>query len=352
MTETSTPHAEPTRRRSRSLSRRILFRLMYVVYVVGLVWAGGRLVWWAKFGVPITKRVDRETIMGINYPVLKTAGLLASHTQPRAEDFNVLLLGASVLEQCAPRFAERSQREFVPSWKTFSLCFAAHTTRDSWLKYDFVKDHPFRLIVIHHAINDARMNCCPPGTFKADYTHCRWYEALNYELENGSFLLSEALRLRMKNHIELGEPKGERIEAGGDLKTPPAFRANIEAIIQSAAQRGGKVVLITFALHLPEHYSRDAFMKGEMDYGTGPHQLAAEVWGRPEHVRAAVAAHNDVMRKLGEDYPQDVILIDLAAEFPDDGAYFCDPCHLTNLGVERWNEIVFRELHRRQLASD
>ncbi len=350
MIETSSPPVESARR-SRSLSRRIFFRLVYVTYLIGLVWGGCRLVWWAKFGVPITKRLDRETIMTINYPVLKTAGLMAAETQPRANDFNVLLLGASVLEQCAPVFAERSQREFARAWKTFNLCFAAHTTRDSWLKYDFVKDQPFRLIIIHHAINDARMNCCLPGTFKADYTHCCWYEAMKYELESGSFLLPEALRLSMKNHIELGEPKGERVAEGGDLKTPPAFRANIEAIIQAAAVRGSRVVLITFALHLPENYLRDAFMKGELDYGSGPHRLPAELWGRPEHVRAAVAAHNDVMRKLGQDYPQEVVLIDLAAEFPEDGAYFCDPCHLTALGVERWNEIVFRELHRQGVAA-
>ena len=73
----------------------------------------------------------------------------------------------------------------------------------------------------------------------------------------------------------------------------------------------------------------------QLDYGAGIYQMDAEVWGRPEHLRATIDAHNREIHRLAGEYT-DVIFIDQVDLMPRSGRYFSDPCHLTDEGCRKF----------------
>lgn len=322
---------------------------IYAAYLAGVLWAGFAAFRWWRLGSATSATSGQDQVLQLAYPSLWSNGPIADSGGPDDETFDVLLLGASVLEQVAPEFAERAKSQDGAPWRIWNTAVSAHTSRDSHFKYDRLKDLSIDLVVWHDSINDVRMNCCPPGSFRTGYTHCAWYAALERRLEKGTVNLVDVVRSDVDRFIGLGEPEPEWIDEGAVLKTPDAYRANLEPILKDAATRGRRVVLVTMPLYLPPHYTREAFVEKRMDYGEGAYRLPIEVWGRPEHVVRGVDAHNAVLRELAAADPN-VILIDLAREFPREGRYFCDPCHLTPQGITRWNDLVFAEL-KRAMAS-
>lgn len=116
-----------------------------------------------------------------------------------------------------------------------------------------------------------------------------------------------------------------------ELKTPPAFRNNMESIIRIASQRNEQPIVVTLAWYVPSNYTLEAFRRKTLDYGTMRYPI--ELWGIPSNVVAGIQAHNEVVRQLGSEHPES-ILVDAALEVPPSGLYFDDICHLTDEGCE------------------
>ncbi len=70
-------------------------------------------------------------------------------------------------------------------------------------------------------------------------------------------------------------------------------------------------------------------MQKALDYRQ--HRLPIEVWGRRDQVLAALAAHNDVVRRVAAEHP-DVLLVDQAQLLEGSARNFDDPVHLTAEG--------------------
>mgnify|MGYP002825210444 CR=1 FL=1 len=148
--------------------------------------------WWVDSTPSIRAVVSAEDVLGFYYPKLHSSGVL--DVTPGADDdaFDVLLLGASVLEQTTGRLKEQLQALVDRPVRLFDLSASVHTSRDSVFKLQAIENQrrAFDLIVVYHGINDARMNCCSPGTFRRDYSHCGWYVGLEKRLRAGSLMLS------------------------------------------------------------------------------------------------------------------------------------------------------------------
>ncbi|MBW3539041.1 MAG: hypothetical protein KY476_02110 [Planctomycetes bacterium] len=313
--------------------RRLLFAAALLILVAAGVGLAERLFWAAGYGVPVIGGDAAERVWSYYYPELAASGVASAEIDAADETFDVLLLGASVLEQVTPEFRRRLDEQLGGRSRVFALSRAAHTSRDSLLKFRRIGARPFDLIVIYHGINDARMNCTPPGTFRDDYTHCGWYASFERRLQAGSLTMLDVLGDRADSAgIALGEPDAELRRYGLELKTPPAFRRNMEEIVRDARDRDIPVLLMTFACYIPDDYSEEAFAAGRLDYGPGSHRLRAETWGNPEAVEQAVAAHNRELRELASQY-ENVTLVAQETLLPHDGRHFSDPCHLTDRGI-------------------
>ena len=324
--------------------------------------ATARGFWRLCCGVPLLRPAQ---ILYAYYPELGASGELPEAPPARAqtrpvrgdEFYDVLLLGGSVLHKSWGS-VETELREQLAALghrdvRIFNLAMPAHTSRDSLLKYAALKDERFDLVIFYHGINEARVNNAPPDVFREDYGHYSWYALVNTLAPyHGSayFALPYTLRylaiaarsyLTKNRFVSTYEVRKEWTRYGKDPRSAAAFSRNVSALLELASQRGERLVLMTFALYIPENYSRKAFTEKQLDYRL--HRAPIEWWGLPEHVMNAVSAHNQILRGVPARHEQ-VLLVDQASLMPGSALYFNDPCHLTAAGAARFVENVLAVL--------
>ncbi len=303
-----------------------------------------RAFWRISHQVPLR---DPGRILYAYYPELSRVDA----TQPAHGDefYDILMLGASVLDnnwgtvesELLTQLADADYRKV----RIFNLSVEAHTSRDSWLKYAALGDAGFELVIFYHGINEARANNVPPEMFRDNYSHYSWYEIVNTlaPYHRRSFLALPytlhylALRMRQAltqdRYVPTHSPRAEWVHFGQQSRSAVAFEGNLSAILNRASRRGDRVLLMTFAIHVPEDYSLEAFKNKRLDYFL--HFFPIEIWGDREHVLATVVSHNEIVRRLANQH-EDVMLVDQASLMEGSGHYFNDPCHFTPSGASQF----------------
>ncbi len=275
---------------------------------------------------------------------------------PRDQDnecFDILMLGGSALHtdygDIEHVLRERLIRATGKCVRLHNLSAAGHTTLDSLYKYRHLADRRFDLVMVYHAINEARTNNCDANTFQSDYSHYAWYGLINdFERRADTrwlifpytfkfVAIKAAERLGFSNALPVHRPDDESVAAGCNVKTSESVRTNLTGILELARRKAEPVLLMTFAYHLPEDYSETSFDSRSLDYTA--HTLPIELWGRPDCVVAALAAHNTVTRKLARRF-DGALFVDQERKIPKEGLYFNDICHLTHEGSERFVESL------------
>ncbi len=329
-----------------------------------LVLAGelaARLYWRLQFDLPI---LGKQPFLHAHYPELER---MASR-RPTHEDehTDILLLGGSVLQRnwgnVEPELLEQLALAGHRGVRISNLAQAAHTTRDSLLKYQALGDARYELVIVYHGVNEARTNNVPPERFRSDYGHVAWYENVNllsrghraHHLSLPITLRFLRLAIRQRRapgeYVSVHHPRAKWIRHGNRVRSEESFRQNLGAIRDLAAQRGDRLVFMTFALHVPDDYSREAFDARVLDYAL--HRSPLEIWGAPENVQAAVDAHNRVVKDVAASMDEP-LFVDQAALMQPAGAHeFNDACHLTGVGSARFvanmTPILAAELDRQK----
>lgn len=319
-----------------------------MIFILALLETGAR-IFWAFNGL----RIDAEAadIYHYFYPELDEIRPAAAGVK------RVLLLGGSVLlnaRQSISGLLAQSGEEYV----VYSTAQSAQSSRDSLIKYRLLANEKFDLVVFYHGINEVRANNIPPGLFRDDYSHYSWYEFLNILEQHSSptpFLLPVSARLAwLKFRQELNSenyvpPHGagdDLLRYGGDIRTRPVFESNLKAIIELAKEKQEKLVVMSFAWHLPRDYTREKFELGVLDYSSGPGLFATptEIWGTPENVEKGIRQHNEVIRQIVGRPETDVIFVDQEMQIPKTGEYFTDICHMTPSGYRLFAQNLITAL--------
>jgi hypothetical protein len=242
-------------------------------------------------------------------------------------------------------------------------------TYDSLWKYRYWYDgYDFDLVIFYHGINDARANNYPREAFRDDYTQFSYYQrfwpAFNWIEQHPklshSFLVSWVMKLvlgaksilapEFQREAPYNNPLDDpwRAEAG-DLKTPPVFARNVEAVMALAESRDQPFLLLTYTYYVPDGYSNERFLAEDLDYSFAEESVATEVWGWSYHISAAIEAHDAVIREIAAEHPE-VLFFDMERFMPKDGKHFIDICHWTDLGQERFAEGVVEALRNKPEA--
>lgn len=315
---------------------------VYPFYLAGLFWLGEQLYWNLAFPVPLTGASREERVWTLYYPEMAYMAMDHARHAAAPDRFEVVLLGGSVLKQVAP-YLQRALGERLGSGvKVHCLAAAAHTSRDSYIKYGMLHNK-FDLLIVYNGINDVRMNCVDRSRFRDDYSHCNWYRTLEDRLARGAPSPFRIGWERAVQGISRGMPDEQELALGAEVKTERAFTHNIESIVADAGRKGTPVVLMSFAYYLPANYSRDRFEEGTLDYGHSPIKLPAEEWGIPANLAKAMDIHNRAIAKIANTNKNSVY-IDQNALLPKSGRIFSDPCHLTEAGCIEFARNVARAL--------
>lgn len=317
--------------------RRLRFLVVYALVLLVLVELTCRLFWRIS-GVSFLRTPNR--IHHFFYPELEPV----EEADIARDDgtYDVLVLGGSVLEwgDFPAQLTRALEEAHGRPVRVFSLARQSHTSLDSFYKYGHLESARFDLVVFYHGINEARANNCPPEMFRDDYSHWGWYRLIG-TYENGGarwFVLPYTLyfafikiggKTGLLDLVPKHRPGEEWTRHGGTIRTEKTFRSNLGRIRELAAARHEPLLVMTFATHEVEGYTLEKYLAGELDYAG--RTMPIELWGRPEHVLAAIAAHNLAVRDIATQ--PGVYLVDQQKEMPRGRRYFLDVCHLTEEGM-------------------
>ncbi|MBN1871339.1 MAG: hypothetical protein JW800_02085, partial [Candidatus Omnitrophica bacterium] len=226
-----------------------------------------------------------------------------------------------------------------------NLSRPAHTSLDSKIKMELLKDKALDFIIFYHGINDVRANNCPQEGYRDDYTHYDWYEEISVILRHRDNrysaipFFSEYSYIKMRKrlgfdkYLPLDRPREDWIAYGGDVKTRGSFRDNLLDIIKIAESKSTPILIMTYGYYIPENYSLEMFNNGEVEYNL--FSFPIELWGDPENVKAGIEAHNEVVRAVeGEVKYGKLYFLDTEKLLKKDYTNFNDVCHLTHNGVK------------------
>lgn len=316
--------------------RRLLFAFVYLLFIFVLIVAAFRLYLFLSFGISADDFSNRVDVDQLFYGELYRRKVFSART---GSETRVLVLGGSAAEQLLGRIKDPLVAATDTDVRVDNVGFSAHTSRDSLNKLRVLKERKVEhdVLLIYHGINDARMNCVAPGLFRDDYQHCSWYQSYARMKKTGRVDGIRKIGEVVDQAIGLGEPESEQLKYGSDIKTETSLRIHIEEAIDLAESMKAKVVLMTFATHFVDNYSREDFEARRLGYVDGAYQLPIEVWGLPRNVEKAVNIHNQVIRNLAEE--RSLPLIDMNTEL-NRIEYFSDVCHLSPLGIERFAQVV------------
>lgn len=257
-------------------------------------------------------------------------------------EFDVLLLGASVLKQVAPVLEQRLQERFGPHVRVHNVCGSGHTSLDSVYKYRHLREKQFDLVLLYHAINELRTNNASPEEFREDYSHYAWYEILNllegrHGLQQSGLYLTLRIfwievkeRLGLKYYVPRHVPMDGKMHHGDDIRSRGPFRRNLESIVRMANERGDPLMLMTFATYVPADYTHQRFLDRELDYFD--YELPIRLWGFEDNVVRGIRVHNAVLREVSAS--TGTPLLDQEHLLPKDGRLFIDICHLSPEGID------------------
>jgi hypothetical protein len=131
------------------------------------------------------------------------------------------------------------------------------------------------------------------------------------------------------------------VHYGRDPRSAASFKHNLDSILDLAARRGDRVLLMTFATYVPKDYSVESFQAKRLDYGL--HLTPLEVWGAREHVIKTVAVHNEIVRSLAARH-EGVLFVDQASLMAGSPRYFNDACRFTTVGSLKFVEYLLEVL--------
>ncbi len=333
--------------RSRAPAFALIALLLSLLLSVGAAELAARAFWSLRYHVPFG-RPDR--ILYAFYPELERV----DRKRPSRDDefYDILFLGGSTLNgewgQVERALGEQLAYGGQRNVRIFNLAMPAHTSRDSRLKYAALGTARLDLVVLYDGLNDIRTNNAPPEIFRDDYGHYSWYELVNamapYHRRSTRFALPHTLRylavgtrqaLRKDRYAPAEAPRPDWVQYGAVPRSAASYEQNLGAILDLAAERGDRVLLMTFATYVPDGYSPEAFEQKRLDYGL--HLSPIELWGRREDVMATMAVHNGMVRALAARRDR-VLFVDQAELMAGSPGWFNDACHLTVSGSARFAE--------------
>lgn len=330
-------HAKPT-----FIYKTIVTIIMMVIAIEGL----SRLYLFQQFRHFFP---NRNTIIKSYYPELHELDNIISDNNHY--DYEILILGASVTNNSfgsiRKNLEKRLSNQTNQTVRVTNLSIPAHSSLDSFLKYSAIEHPLFDLIIIYHNINELRANHVPDNLFKSNYTHLDWYASIDKHLSHTDrltpfstkyilTLLSYHLKNRHVSPLPHDSVRPEWQHHGKNIKTTIPFRKNIKAILTLAKKRHSKVLLMTFAYHLPKNYSHSNFNSESLDYTFKKgHSFPLSIWGNKETLTIGLEHHNTILKDFHQNDPS-LLFVDQNSHIPKNKAYFNDVCHLTDVGGRKF----------------
>jgi len=273
-------------------------------------------------------------------------------------NFNIILLGASVLEDVRGNIREKLYNNLKgklskDNIEIINFSQAGQNSKDSANKLKIYSQlNKTDLVIFYHAINESKANACPDSIFNVDYNHYGRIRKINTIIKHweANFtiipLYLELLTQRINPPMSLEKyysTKGlgdKWLVFGDHIKTATSFEKNLTAIYQTCQKNQVALLNPEYVYYLPKNYHKRHRHKYYTKTKFG--MPAVELWGIPKNVKKGIDTHNAINEKVAFKY--DFPFIKTNAHLPKIKENFNDICHLTDEGALAFVEIIAPEI--------
>ncbi|MCF2500839.1 hypothetical protein [Dyadobacter chenhuakuii] len=311
-----------------------------------------------------TEIILRIALVCYGYPFLKPGDYLYTGFYPTLKEMigkdirsddevqDILILGGSVIStpwsNMEMRLDTILQKKYGKSKKFafYNTAAAGHTSLDNIIKYKLLADKRFDLVIYYEAINENRANCIPDKDFRADYAHIKWYSdiyllqahpEINFTvIPYVCALVIRGVRDKVTRKVYVSQDMVDPgfAKFGSNIKTALPYRENLTNMINISNERGDALLLMKYASYFPEGVKLTGEQK-DMDHFAGCHYASpVTIWGQADNVKKGIQSHNQILTDLAK--RKGTHFFDMAANMPQDGRFFCDVCHVSELGAQNF----------------
>ncbi|KQS31342.1 hypothetical protein ASG33_13550 [Dyadobacter sp. Leaf189] len=272
----------------------------------------------------------------------------------RADDdiTDILILGGSVISpgylNLEPRLNALLNKHYKGTKKVaiYNVAAPAHTSLDNLLKYDLLRNQHFDLVIYYEAINDLHAGNISDKLFRADYSHIKWYSDIYILLAHPEIDISvipyvvdkafRAIKDKIQHKTYLGQYGSDLTvsASAGSYKSINSYHQNLSRIITIAHSRKESLLLMSYASCFPLNVTLTG-KQSDMQYFAGcKFATPVTMWGKAEYVKAGIAKHNKILKNQVKKH--DLAFMDMENALPQEPALFCDVCHLSEAGAQRF----------------
>jgi hypothetical protein len=322
---------------------KILLRGVAIILVWFLILEfGARLVLNYRINLSFTN--PSEHLRDVIYPEVKE---IQSNFKFGEDKFNILLLGGSVINKkwssVEKNIKERVQNYRNKNVEVYNLAMPGHNSLDNLIKYKLLEDYNFDVIIYYENINEARVNNIDSVFFKNDYSHILWYRNIYSIIRHPEMKFTVLpfffefvydrfnVKLNREKYILENLPDLSALERASPSKALPCFELNLEKINHITIRRGARLILSTYAYFVPQGINLNGTKDDRKYYSQCKLSSPVTNWGKIPNTLISLKIHNEMIKSLTERNPE-IIFFDFFKEIAPDPVYFCDICHMTNLG--------------------
>ncbi len=301
----------------------------------------------------------RLVLYGLGYPFVKPGNILVKKYYPEVAEImtkvassdrdskKVLILGGSVISSGWSRMESRLDTLLPVSYgkayhyEVYNAAIAGHTSLDNMIKYQLLQSLDFDLVLYYEAINENRANNIPYHDFRKDYSHIRWYDEIQqikrhremnvtvipYVLD---LVFHTVIRIvRKKPYLEFERVNPAYVLYGDSIQTAASYESHLTGIIHLAKKKKERLLLVRYASFFPENVVLTGEEEDMIFFAGCTFACPVTIWGKAGNVKKGIDTHNAVLAKLAEKNNIDY----LDPDIPQDAAYFCDVCHVSEAGA-------------------
>lgn len=271
------------------------------------------------------------------------------YTKAKPPDtLRLLTLGGSVMfnDNITLQLKEHLQKISDNKIELQGAGLRSHTSASSLIKYQqFYGQFDIDYVLIYHGINDLWTNHVAIEDFTEDYSHY-----INSYKRN--FLLDNSVLARVIYNAFASAPPPYQ-HNGANFASAKTFEQNLRFLIAAIKKSGATPVLMTFAWHIPEGYSKAKFENFRAGYNRNSLDNNAdlwpvEIWGDIDYVKTGLNKHNAIIKSLAQELS--IPLIDQHSLLSNNIDNFGDICHFSNRGRQQFIQNIASHLQR-QLSS-
>lgn len=214
------------------------------------------------------------------------------------------------------------------------------------------KNIHFDYVIIYNAINDARLNNCPPKIFKKDYSHIKWNNEINCIKRHHEMNITvipfifDFLYQKIKQKFSNKRFIPDNYQHQPDWKKHGNVFLSLEilknALVNIVSHNYGneKYLIFSYNYYIPSNYTYKKFINKQLDYQFHENSSEVEIWGKPINVSNFIDSANVYYSHIAKKF-NNTRFYDVRRTMKNP-VYFADVCHFSEKGIQTFSNKVFQ----------